>query len=71
MQDNSAPEEHFWSLVSLKLSGEASPDELAELDDLLSHHPEWALRMQLFANIWNSRTRGEAENRAGLRPGIA
>jgi transmembrane sensor len=62
MQDNSAPEEHFWSLVSLKLSGEASPDDLAELDDLLSHHPEWALRMQLFANIWNSRTRGEAEN---------
>jgi transmembrane sensor len=55
MQDNSDLDKHFWSLVSLKLSGEASPEELAELDSLLSRYPEWGLRMQLFANIWNSR----------------
>jgi transmembrane sensor len=62
MQDNSAFEEHFWSLVSLKLSGEASPDELAELDSLLGQHPEWGLRVELFVNIWNSRTPSEAGN---------
>jgi transmembrane sensor len=55
MQDNSDLEKHFWSLVSLKLSGEASPEELTELDGLLSRYPEWGLRMQLFANIWNNR----------------
>jgi transmembrane sensor len=59
MQDNSALEEHFWSLVSLKLSGEAHPDELAELDSLLGQHPEWGLRMELFNNLWNSRTQGK------------
>ena len=55
MQDNSDLDKHFWSLVSLKLSGEASPEELAELDSLLSRYPEWGLRMQLFTNIWNNR----------------
>jgi len=55
MQDNSDLDQHFWSLVSLKLSGEASPEELAELDSLLSRYPDWGLRMQLFTNIWNNR----------------
>jgi transmembrane sensor len=62
MQDNNALEEHFWSLVSLKLSGEASPEELAELDSLLGQHPEWGLRMELFGNLWNSRRQGEMGN---------
>ena len=48
-------EERFWSLVSLKLSGEASPEELAEMDELLRTHPEWGLRLQVYTQLWQSR----------------
>ena len=48
-------EERFWSLVSLKLSGEASPEELAEMETLLRTHPEWGLRLQLYTNIWQGK----------------
>ena len=44
-------EERFWALVSLKLAGEASPEELAEMETLLRTHPEWGLRLQLYTNI--------------------
>ena len=48
-------EERFWSLVSLKLSGEASPEELAEMETLLRTHPEWGLRLQLYTNLWQTK----------------
>ena len=55
-EQNHQIEDRFWMLVSLKLSGEATPDELAELTTLLRDHPEWSLRMELFTNIWKSKT---------------
>ena len=51
-------EERFWSLVSQKLAGEATPDELKELEELLRLHPEWGLRMQAFSNLWQTRPSG-------------
>jgi ferric-dicitrate binding protein FerR (iron transport regulator) len=39
-------EEQFWSLVSLKLSGEANADELATLDRILLEQPELAARVE-------------------------
>jgi ferric-dicitrate binding protein FerR (iron transport regulator) len=48
-------EERFWSLASLQLSGEATPEELAELGILLSDHPELALRLEIFTNIWRQK----------------
>lgn len=47
-------EERFWSLVSLQLAGEATPEDLQELADLLRDHPEWHLRLELYTNLYNS-----------------
>lgn len=64
-EENTQQEERFWYLVSLRLSGEAIPDEDAELEALLRRYPQWGLRMQLFTNVWNSRP--EAGTSAGGR----
>jgi transmembrane sensor len=56
MQEESTHEERFWHLVSLRLSGEAVPEEEDELEELLRRYPQWGLRMQLLINIWNSRS---------------
>jgi transmembrane sensor len=48
-------EERFWLLASLRLSGEATPEEQAELNQLLSQHPEIALRLEIFTNIWRQQ----------------
>jgi transmembrane sensor len=52
-------EERFWSLASLQLSGEASPEEQAEFRKLLSDHPELALRLEIFTNIWHQKHQPE------------
>jgi ferric-dicitrate binding protein FerR (iron transport regulator) len=49
-------EDQFWLLVSLKLSGEASEEELAALEALLQEHPEMGLRLETLYHLW----RGEA-----------
>ncbi len=51
-------EQRFWLLVSLKLAGEASPEELAEFSELLRSHPEWSLQVELFTNIWQQKSAG-------------
>ncbi len=38
--------EKFWLLVSLKLSGEATPAELQELQSLLQEQPELGLQQE-------------------------
>ena len=55
MKEENIQEERFWFLVSLRLSCEASPQEEAELEELLRHYPHWELRMQMLSNIWKSR----------------
>ncbi|MBX3242597.1 MAG: FecR family protein [Chitinophagaceae bacterium] len=49
-------EQRFWELVSLKLSREASKEELTELETLLFQHPEMALQVDVIAGIWNEKT---------------
>ena len=49
MQDH-----RFWLLVSVKLSGEATSEELAELEACLQQRPEMGLRMEMMNNIWQS-----------------
>src|SRR6476619_3698979 len=34
-------ENRYWNLLAKKLSGEARPEELDELDELMREHPEW------------------------------
>jgi len=49
-------EERFWLLVSLKLSGEATTSEIAELEDLLQLHPELGMRTELLGQAWSSKS---------------
>lgn len=51
-------EERFWYLASLKLSGEASPEELAELCELLDQHLEMKLPLEVYSNIWRQKHPG-------------
>ena len=51
-------EDRFWLLVSLRLAGEAAPEELAELEILLQQRPEWGLRMDMLSGLWQ----GEPED---------
>jgi transmembrane sensor len=45
-------EDQFWLLVSLKLSGEATAEELDTLDALLKEHPEMGLRLDILNDLW-------------------
>jgi len=45
-------EDRFWLLVSLKLAGEATSEELAELEILLQQRPEMGLRMEVLNGLW-------------------
>lgn len=45
-------EDQFWLLVSLRLSGEATAEELATLDRLLEEHPEMAARLDAIGDWW-------------------
>jgi transmembrane sensor len=51
-------EERFWMLASMTLAGEASPEESAELEEMLRQNPEWALRLEIMSNIWRSADLG-------------
>lgn len=46
-------EERFWLLFSARLSGEATPEELVELEAYLQEHPDMQLRTGMVENIWS------------------
>jgi len=46
-------DEHFWLLLSLKFSNEASLSELEELDEMLQQRPELFSQYEFFKNVWN------------------
>ena len=48
-------EERVWLLFSLQLSGEATPEEQKELNDLLKQYPDMGLRMEIMRNVWKSK----------------
>ncbi len=45
-------EEHFWNLLAKKLSGEASAEEKAELENLLKAHPDFSFPAQQLTDLW-------------------
>ena len=49
-------EQHFWTLISLKLVGEASFGEKEELTEFLLDRPEMQLRAATMENFWNAHT---------------
>jgi transmembrane sensor len=48
-------QERFWILLTRKIAGESSPEDLAELEQLMQEHPEWQFASQNLEDIWNSR----------------
>lgn len=48
-------EENFWELVVLKLSGEATPAQEAELEEALKQHPELGFQLGILEEVWKSR----------------
>lgn len=56
--------EYTWNLIARKLMGEASAEELLELEQLLRNNPELHYPMQTISDLWNPsdpRERQEAE----------
>ncbi|MCX6317829.1 MAG: FecR family protein [Bacteroidetes bacterium] len=45
-------QEKFWILFSKKLSGEASAEDLEELQLLVQQHPEWQYSIQNLEDLW-------------------
>jgi len=48
-------EERLWELLSLQLSGEATANELEELEKLMQKFPGAAMQAEITGNIWRSR----------------
>ena len=46
-------QEKFWVLLSKKLAGEASGDELLSLEAMIIEHPEWQYAIQNLGDLWN------------------
>jgi len=49
-------EEKFWQLLSLQLTGEATSEELAALDQLLQKNPALGLQAQMLLQMWKKNT---------------
>ncbi len=58
--------DHIWQLIARKLSGEATPAELHELDELLRQYPDAGYPKEIFHDLWQTdptHDRQYAENR--------
>src|SRR5687767_10701444 len=47
-------EQRIWLLISLKLSGEATMEELEELEGFLSQTPELVKKLEMLHELWKS-----------------
>ncbi|HNU87237.1 MAG TPA: FecR family protein [Ferruginibacter sp.] len=48
-------EEKYWLLIAKKITGEASAEELLQLEELLNNNEEWQANMETLQEFWNSR----------------
>jgi len=54
--------EKIWHLLILKLSGEATDEDLTELNDLLQQHPDMAAQAASVEGVWRSKGAEAKEN---------
>lgn len=59
--------ERLWQLVSKKLSGEATAEELTELEELLRLHPEMHYALQHIQDLWQLQPKPAAESEDAFR----
>ena len=65
-------EDRLWILMSRKLAGEATPEELAELARFQQQHPDKTYALQVLADLWyaqqkESSVSGEAKEAKDAR----
>lgn len=65
-KDQFRQEQRFWLLVSLQLTGEATPEELAELEAYLQLHPEMGARMEILHSLWKGEPEGKGRRGGAL-----
>jgi transmembrane sensor len=53
--------DRFWLLIARKMSGEASLQELNELESLLKSHPELHFSLQALTELWKTETNHSPE----------
>ena len=46
------PQNLFWTLMAKKMAGEATTEEIQELEELMRVHPEWHYSAQHIQDIW-------------------
>lgn len=47
-------EEKYWLLIAKKITGEATAEELLQLEELLHNNEEWQANMESLQEFWNS-----------------
>src|SRR5437868_10833761 len=66
-------ENRIWELMARKLSGEASEEEIKELQELLQKNPDIAYTMGVLDGLWKTPVKepGEATEKAAARQLLA
>jgi len=54
--------QYTWNLIAKKLTGEATPKELGELEELLRQNPELHYPLQTISDLWNPSDPQELHN---------
>src|SRR5436190_2117312 len=53
--------QYTWNLIAKKLTGEATAEELLELEDLLRNNPELYYPLQTISDLWNPTSQRDQE----------
>ena len=48
-------QERFWILLTRKIAGESSQQDLIELEKLIQEHPEWQYALQNLEDLWHCK----------------
>jgi putative ABC transport system permease protein len=60
-------QDRIWILMARKLSGEATPEELAELTRFQQQHPEITYSLQVLSDLWHTQQKEPSEEAAYQR----
>jgi len=59
-------ENRFWNLLAKKLSGDATPQDIADLEQLMKENPEWIFSAEHIENLWKLQSRQASDYDAEL-----
>ena len=54
-------QDRTWNLFALKLAGKASPEEWAELQQIMEQEPQIAVHLQTLTNFWHQHSKYDKE----------